>query len=1597
MECSILPRLVLLMALHCCVLSMHILHTFRDPDNNLLQKMALHSASGAVYIGGVNRLHRLTSNLSLIQSAATGPREDNPDCPPPIVPCNLSKVATQSLTKSLVVDPDNHVIILCTSLFHGSCQVLKLDNITDMTSHTAMPMVPNDQSSCVMLIAPGLNQTNSLYVGAEYSSLGTEKYRDIVPSISSRKLNTLELSYRDTQGGTKMSIKPEFRNNFKVKFVHGFSAGRFVYFITTQRRELKSQEMVTKVSRLCHTDQYFRSYVEMQLDCQGRGVAQAADVKGDQLVVSFSQDINSETSLCVYSMADIDKAFDATVQSCYDGQGKVGPAHYERIRTCMKTTSPVDLCASTELSQAYPSLEAKTPVSSVPDLLLKNTRITALRFAQENNILHAGTQDGHVLKILMGKSVAAEVKRFNLGNNDPVLDIVNSQIEERIYVLTTTKVYLLSSDICESSATCDECVDGVNLLCGWCVMEGRCTTKQTCPPSAFKPYWLSASGNVCLNVSDVEPNVISYHSLGQDSSNSKVVKFSLESVSLTSSNDLELGCLYQLGENEHNTPASITNDRHISCPLPKTLKIAHDHEKLNVHFNVKGKSIVTRSISVFNCNPHTSCTSCTNSTYQCKWCYKSGKCVDKNSTCGNPKEAQALSIKDSTKCPFISTSTTKSGILVHSGQEKQIAVGVKNIGAELEANLNCVFSHSGNQTRVKATISSSTLTCDSVKFKYDGESPYIIADFKVTWGPNNLLLDNPSGIQVQIYKCMHMVSYCGQCLSLDAEYECGWCEGPCENCEGKCLLQKSCSNHWLDRASTCPNPQITRFSPATGPIQGATLITVTGINLGGKNYADLHAEVAGRLCSIKPDHYIPSTRFVCETGRVDTVSNGSISVTVNGKYTAKSDSEFMFVDPNVAGISTKEGPKSGGTTLTVTGDHLDAGSEITVKMGGGMCEVLKANKTAIECKIPAQSMNNTVVRVEVSFGGYRKEAKEMFTYKPDPTVTIIEPLKTIMSGGTSMTIRGNGLDLVQKPQFVTKYGDKRFTEDCKIISVNVMECKSPSIVAPGVNVTETSPLEVHYGFVMASVAALENVSYDKAFGPLWYYPDPYVAPFTEEDKTKKFQDKDLLSIQGRFRVVNVLMASVKVFVGEELCSQTSASDLSITCLPPSEKPDGTDITGKAPVTVHIGNMKSMPGYLRYYSPSESNKSIGLGVVLGVALPILLIVVLLTFCVLRRHRKHKPDQHYIPDVLKDYEGAKPEEEGMITMDNLPVKVDMNGGQLDKNSDSTPYINELLGKFEEPVLKQSIAAALISRKKLNIGDLVGKGHYGVVYKAVYKNPENDKQADVAVKTLQAPRSEAEALQQFLQNVAMVRDLSHPHLLRVVGAVVSPSDDPIVVMPFMATEDLGSYVREPAKSLSLTDLLVYCSQIADAMAYLDNLHIVHRNLAARNCIITETDGKRASIKLTDYVITASLFPQEFYVAADGKVSELVRWMAPETLESFIFSSHSDVWSFGIVMWEVLTRGVEPYPNISPSDVITQVKSGKRLSKPRQCPENVYQTILSCWQTVPADRPRFARLLEFLGPYDTESGQDVKPESQSLTASVEVGGSEEYKELFG
>ena len=351
--------------------ALETLLTFRDPEGNPFQQLVVDDLTGSVYVGATNRLHRLSPGLSLLQSAATGPREDNPDCPPPLLPCSEPKTLRNAVTKGLVIDYSDGTLILCTTLYHGSCQKLALTNITQVARLVHKPLVPNSASaSCVLFVGPGPEKAGEgeegkegggkqrpvLYVGAEYSSLGSKAYRDLVPSVSSRDLANLKLSFRDKDGGTKKSTKEDVRDEFHVRYVHGFALGGFAYFLTVQRESLKSQQLVTRIARVCTRDKYFRSFVEIPLHCR-KGltlyhVLQGAAVdEARRKVYAVFTDVGedaweagkSAAVLCELSVDQADAEFNRTVQECYAGQGRVGPPHYETRRTCMQTVSVLSM------------------------------------------------------------------------------------------------------------------------------------------------------------------------------------------------------------------------------------------------------------------------------------------------------------------------------------------------------------------------------------------------------------------------------------------------------------------------------------------------------------------------------------------------------------------------------------------------------------------------------------------------------------------------------------------------------------------------------------------------------------------------------------------------------------------------------------------------------------------------------------------------------------------------------------------------------------------------------------------------------------------------------------------------------------------------------------------------------------------------------------------------------------------------------------------------------------------------------------------------------------------------------------------------------
>ncbi|XP_025108033.1 plexin-A2-like isoform X2 [Pomacea canaliculata] len=1597
-------------------MALETLITFRDPGGNPFQQLIVHSVTGTVYAGATNRLHRLTPTLTLLQSAAIGPREDNPNCPPPLLPCLEEKTLHDSVTKGLAIDYEDNTVLLCSTLYHGLCQKLDLSNITHVVKLIHMPLVPNEKdSSCVLFVGPSMNGEKALYVGAEYSNLGNKNYRDLVYSISSRQLSDLNLIFRDQDGnskkvmGTKKVIKDEFKASFPVKYIYGFIRGMFAYFVTVQKESPTSDKMVSRISRVCTQDRFFYSHIQLPLLCDASSVARYDIIHGavlhpkeNKLFTIFS-DSTADTwnegqqasVLCVLDLNQVDAEFNRSVEECYNGNGRVGPQHFETVRTCVKTTAPVDMCAQNPEAEAYPSIEGSRPVLAVAVWTLVGQLGTALTVQSSGqlDLAFIGTTDGDLLKVVVQGTSGRDVDRLRVDSQGPVLQVVDSTDMDNLYVLTPSKVSLVWARHCEHRSSCEECVADSDPMCGWCIMQNRCTAEVQCDRSAITPNWLPAATATCAAMTNIQPQAVSFESLQSDIQSTKQISFELDHVSVKPEKDTKLGCMFVAGQSEHHTPATL-KDHVITCPLPdhtRLPRIPQDHEDMVLHFHVQGKSVVTRSVSVYDCRSNTDCSSCTNSSYQCQWCYASGICLRQGNACPANKEYSVTPITSPSACPLIWTFLKDKDILVHAGESRQIAVQVRNLESSRTKEVKCHFSYLDSNFSVAGAISSQSLTCSPVRFDYADKMqlPYVTANFKVTWGPSALPLDNSQNIQVRIYKCPLMVTNCGKCLSMDAEYECGWCGD-------RCTLQKYCppSLSWMDRTATCPGPQILRFSPTTGPVKGRTSMSVTGLNL-GKTYADIAGgiTVAGVNCEVKPDHYEPSSGFVCETEMTDKAVNGTITVVVNNQYKAESDSPFSFVDPELVDITPKVGPRSGGTTICIKGEDMDAGSDVTVMIDGGLCQVLKRNRTVVECVTPKQTGTESNVTVEVNFGGSKKSAPQKFTYAADPVIFRIEPMKSILSGGTLIRVMGKELNLIQNPKFFVTYGGKFFTSKCVAPEPYGLECEVPemlnTVTAAGANVTETSPLEVHYGFSLDGVTTFRNISHQPTFPPLLLYPDPDIIPFSEQEQTKQHRDKNHLVVKGQFRIINNLMASVFVYVGKEPCLNVAATDTVITCEPPSKAPDGTDLSGKAQVQVRIGNLVRTVGFLRYYEASGADKPMALGVILGVVLPILAIIILLTVCVLRRHRKHKPATDYIPDVLQDYQGQKEEEE--IGLNHVAVTADMNG-QLCDERDSGPYIADLLGRFDDTALRHSITTMLIPRSKLDMGELIGKGHFGAVYKAQLQRGD-DKSSQVAVKTLQAKVSEVEAIQNFLQETALLKDLQHPHLLPVVGVCITASDDPMVVSPFMATEDLKSYIREPSKMLTVADLVGLASQIADGMAYLQEVKVVHRNLAARNCIVTE----ERCVRLTDYGVTGTLFPQQHYVSEDGCAQGLLRWMAPESVINFQFSSKSDIWSFGIVLWELFTRGITPYPDVDNAGILAHVTEGKRMKKPKQSPEAVYGMMLACWSQAPEDRPDFSQLLQQLQLLISPKENEDDPSCQLLNNSVDISGSTEYLEVIG
>uniref|UniRef100_A0A087YAT4 receptor protein-tyrosine kinase n=1 Tax=Poecilia formosa TaxID=48698 RepID=A0A087YAT4_POEFO len=281
------------------------------------------------------------------------------------------------------------------------------------------------------------------------------------------------------------------------------------------------------------------------------------------------------------------------------------------------------------------------------------------------------------------------------------------------------------------------------------------------------------------------------------------------------------------------------------------------------------------------------------------------------------------------------------------------------------------------------------------------------------------------------------------------------------------------------------------------------------------------------------------------------------------------------------------------------------------------------------------------------------------------------------------------------------------------------------------------------------------------------------------------------------------------------------------------------------------------------------------------------------------------------------------------------------------------------YEDPnvaVLKfaTEIHPSHISKQKV-IGAAPPTGEFGEVYRGSLKAP-GKKEVAVAIKTLKPGYTEKQR-QDFLSEASIMGQFSHQNIIRLEG-VVTKFKHAMIVTEFMENGALDRYLRDHDGEFSSHQLVGMLRGIAAGMKYLSEMSYVHRDLAARNILVNTA----LECKVSDFGLSRVLEdePEGTYTTSGGKIP--IRWTAPEAIAYRKFTSASDVWSFGIVMWEVMAFGERPYWDMSNHEVMKAINEAFRLPAPMDCPSAVYQLMLQCWLQDRAKRPRFGDIVSLL-----------------------------------
>uniref|UniRef100_A0A4W5N018 Plexin-B1 n=1 Tax=Hucho hucho TaxID=62062 RepID=A0A4W5N018_9TELE len=458
-------------------------------------------------------------------------------------------------------------------------------------------------------------------------------------------------------------------------------------------------------------------------------------------------------------------------------------------------------------------------------------------------------------------------------------------------------------------------------------------------------------------------------------------------------------------------------------------------------------------------------------------------------------------------------------------------------------------------------------------------------------------------IPVTLYNCSVGRSDCSRCHTADQKYGCVWCGGG----QSTCLYGDSCSE---PIEQTCPAPVIHAIEPLSGLVEGGTVVTISGSNLGQKAEDILHfVSVAGVSCSVIPHLYEVSSRIVCKTEASGGEKMGQVSVEVSGGEFGLSSQRFSYQDPFVMEVSPQRGPMAGGSSLTITGRNLLTGrpSDITVTVGGVPC--------VIGGRLVFVSGHNLDVV---------QEPRMLVTVSPYESIGQRKRRRRRSGGGE-------------------REEEAKYIERCEVNSSSLILCRSPA-VEPSV-----------WGSRVDVAFLLDNLRFPfgavSAQGAFSYEPNPVLHPLNQQEPLKpyRYNPGSFIQLEGENLDLAISKEEVVVLVGEGVCAVKTLTRNHLYCEPPPQQPvpgppnggrkrEGADTLPE--FTVHMGNLNFSLGRVQYDTLSLSTFPLEAQIGVGVGASIVALIVLIIVLIYRRKSKQ---------ALRDYKKVQ------IQLENLETSV------------------------------------------------------------------------------------------------------------------------------------------------------------------------------------------------------------------------------------------------------------------------------------------------------------------------------------------------------